>query len=82
VRIRWWNGSGHFVVISGYRRTADGHDSVEISDPWHENVLIPFEEFSHSYRSEGRPNGGGTWSHTYPVRRRNANEAANAATSR
>ncbi|HYI92584.1 MAG TPA: papain-like cysteine protease family protein, partial [Bryobacteraceae bacterium] len=67
-RIQWPNGEGHFVVISGYRWTKDKKEFVEISDSWHEDSIIPFDEFKQAYQGAGRPDGGGIWSHTYRVK--------------
>ncbi len=68
VRIQWPNGEGHFVVICGYRLTQDEKEFVEIADSWHEDSILPYDEFKQAYQGAGRPDGGGHWSHTYRVK--------------
>jgi hypothetical protein len=60
-RIEWVGGSGHFVVISGYRETAHGQ-FVIVKDPLYPNSTLRYDSFRFGYRF-----GSGKWTDSYLV---------------
>jgi hypothetical protein len=56
-RTQWDDGSGHFVMIVGYRCDAAGH--LDLRDSLYGSWDLPVAEFSTSYLGEG------LWTHTY-----------------
>jgi Papain-like cysteine protease AvrRpt2 len=69
VRIEWHGGGGgHFVVICGYRERK-GREFVEISDSWFPSSIVSYQEFVDGYQNAERTDGGGFWSHTYPIKK-------------
>jgi hypothetical protein len=61
VRIGWYQGGGHFVVISGWQ-AQPGQQNVIVDDPYFGRSTLDYNQFCTAYR-----NGQGTWTHTYPV---------------
>ncbi len=62
VRIEWSDQvSGHFVVISGFARSASGDLWVDVADPYYENATVLYDEFVHAYL------GDGEWNYTFLV---------------
>jgi hypothetical protein len=57
-RIRWGDDTGHFVVLTGYRRSG-GRRELEVQDPWTGSSSLAIEDFTNAYKSSG------TWTHTY-----------------
>jgi Papain-like cysteine protease AvrRpt2 len=62
VRIGWFGGGGHFVMITGYR-AAGGAREVDVQDPWTGTSHIAIDTLTNSYKSRGK------WTHTYLTRR-------------
>jgi hypothetical protein len=62
VRIGWFGGGGHFVMITGYR-AAGGAREVDVQDPWTGSSHISMDVLAKSYKSRGK------WTHTYLTRR-------------
>jgi hypothetical protein len=58
VRIGWFGGGGHFVMITGYR-AAGGAREVDVQDPWTGTSHIPMDILAKSYKNRGK------WTHTY-----------------
>ena len=65
VRIGWFSGGGHFVVITGYRETEWGEQLVEVADPLFPDSTIPYDILVSAYQNAEVPQGGGQWTHTY-----------------
>jgi hypothetical protein len=61
VRIGWYGGGGHFVVISGYDDT-NGGQQIDIEDPYYGPSTYDYNTFQSGYQS-----GAGQWTHTYPI---------------
>ena len=59
VRIGWFDGGGHFVVLSGYRESGGGILQVQVSDPWYPNSTVEYDEFRTNYYELGQ------WTDTY-----------------
>ena len=51
--ILWLGGSGHYLVICGYRESDSGLRQLIISDPLFPDALVDFEDFCTNYQSEG-----------------------------
>ena len=62
VRIGWFGGGGHFVMITGYRG-AGGAREVDVQDPWTGTSHITMDTLVKSYKNRGK------WTHTYLTRR-------------
>jgi hypothetical protein len=62
VRIGWFGGGGHFVMITGYR-AAGGAREVDVQDPWTGSSRITMDVLAKSYKNRGK------WTHTYLTRR-------------
>jgi hypothetical protein len=60
VRIGWFGGGGHFVVICGYRDPA-GAELLSIADPWFVDSIQDFHVFSSNYL------GLGQWTDTFLI---------------
>jgi len=60
-RIGWYEGGGHYVVITGYRTTTSGERYVAVADPAFPSLTWLYDEFRDAYC------GHGTWTHTYLV---------------
>lgn len=58
VRIGWFGGGGHFVVVDAYSNTG----MVDVEDPYWGHSTIPVNTLSTAYRSAG------AWTHTYTTR--------------
>jgi len=58
VRIGWFEGGGHFVVIRGCREGA-GVQLLSIADPWFVDSIQYFEDFTSGYL------GRGEWTDTF-----------------
>ena len=63
VRIGWWSGGGHYVVITGASPEGSAEEWVTIADPLYESGDWQYDEFADFYF------GIGQWTHTYRVRR-------------
>jgi len=58
VRIGWFNGGGHFVLICGYSVSPLGTPYVVVEDPWYAPMNpIPFVDFRDNYLGAGRWTG-------------------------
>ena len=64
VRIGWFEGGGHFVVISGYSISESGTEMVTIRDPWYIDSVLTFEEFGSAYLL-----GEGSWTDSFRVKK-------------
>ncbi|MFN0103635.1 MAG: papain-like cysteine protease family protein [Bryobacteraceae bacterium] len=53
VRIGWFGGGGHFVVITGCRESGPGEQIVMIADPRYSESTWLYDEFVHAYHSAG-----------------------------
>ena len=62
VRIGWFGGGGHFVIIRGYRDPA-GAEILNIADPWFVDSMQDCDAFTSNYL------GRGEWTHTYKLMR-------------
>ena len=62
VRIGWFGGGGHFVMITGYR-AAGGAREVDVQDPWTGTSHITMDVLAKRYKNRGK------WTHTYLTRR-------------
>src|SRR3954452_6554094 len=51
VRIVWFDGGAHFVVIYGYRVTASGERQLFIGDPFYPDSIVEYEEFISAYQN-------------------------------
>jgi hypothetical protein len=60
VRIGWFGGGGHFVVLKGYDDSGT-NQLVDVEDPWYGPSLVDYTAFATSYQ------GAGSWTDTYPV---------------
>jgi hypothetical protein len=61
VRIDWGNGTGHFVVVSGWSVTAAGVEVLTVQDPWGPSTsIIPRSVLRSSYGA-----GEGSWTHSF-----------------
>jgi Papain-like cysteine protease AvrRpt2 len=58
--IKWANGGGHLVVISGWRR-ADAIRYVKVNDPFYSSGDIRYEDLVERYG----PNDTGRWTNTW-----------------
>lgn len=58
VRIGWFGGGGHFVVIRGYRNPT-GAELLSIADPWFVDSIQYCDVFTSSYL------GRGEWTDTF-----------------
>jgi hypothetical protein len=65
VRVGWFGGGGHFMVLAGCLTAADGTVYVDICDPIYLNTRFALDAFAGSYQ------GGGDWTHTYLTRASN-----------
>ncbi len=63
-RVRWTDGSAHFVVIWCCASNPAGTEQVSISDPFYGPWDGPYTAFVNNYRGLR-----GKWSHTYFTRR-------------
>jgi len=61
VRIGWFQGGGHFVVLRGYDDTG-AFQSLDVEDPWYGPSTYDYQQFAAGYQS-----GAGAWTHTYPL---------------
>jgi hypothetical protein len=61
VRIGWFGGGGHFVVIRGYRESG-GEELVSIADPWFVDSIQYFDVFSSNYLDLGK------WTDTFRIK--------------
>jgi len=59
VRVGWFGGGGHFMVVDGCLTASDGTVYIDICDPIYLNTRFALDAFAASYQ------GGGTWIHTY-----------------
>jgi len=59
VRTLWASGKGHFIAISGYRRTSDG-DVINVEDPWYDASDVVYDRLVEAY-----PPDDGVWTHSY-----------------
>jgi hypothetical protein len=66
-RIAWNEGSAHFVVVSGYRQSASGVQSVEVADPLFPSSTLEYDVFVSAYQNGEVPQGGGQWVATFLV---------------
>lgn len=64
VAIKWRDGGGHFVAISGYRLFDSGVRHLEISDPFYPDSTVPYDQFIDGYGA-GESSGAGEWTHTF-----------------
>jgi hypothetical protein len=62
VRIGWFGGGGHFVMIVGYRVSETGQAMVRVADPKYTGGRISYDALVHAYEDQGE------WTHTYLVR--------------
>ena len=53
VRIAWQGGGAHFVVIRGFRNPA-GFQLLNIADPWYEDSIQDFDDFTFTYLGQGQ----------------------------
>ena len=60
VRIRWRDGGGHFVVITGYDVSPRGVEQVIVDDPFYRQSRIPIERLRSSYQVDH-----GKWTATF-----------------
>ena len=60
VRIGWFGGGGHFVVIRGYRNPA-GAELLSIADPWFVDSIQYLDIFKSRYL------GRGEWTDTFLI---------------
>ena len=61
VRIRWSNGSGHFVAITAYRTGGSGAQIVTVQDPWGPKELdYEIGKLNGQYGTSS-----GSWTHSY-----------------
>jgi hypothetical protein len=60
-RIGWSDGTGHFVMVTGYRKAGPVRE-LEVQDPWTGRSSVPLDVFETRYKSSG------TWTHTYLTR--------------
>jgi hypothetical protein len=69
-RIGWYDKSGHFVILSGYRLLTSGVQLVEVADPFFANSIVTYNHFVTAYQS-GNPRqpGGGEWTHTFLLKK-------------
>ncbi len=51
--IRWKSGTGHFVVVRGYRVLGSGAQQLYVADPLYPSSLVDFNEFTVAYYGEG-----------------------------
>ncbi len=65
VRIGWYGGGGHFVVIHGYFRTLSGVPLVDVADPLFPSGRWNYDDFCSAYQNGEVGSGGGRWTHTY-----------------
>jgi hypothetical protein len=63
VRIGWFEGGGHFVVISGYSISESGTEMLTIRDPWYVDSILTFEDFGSAYLL-----GEGSWTDSFRVK--------------
>lgn len=63
--IRWQDGGGHLVVISGWRVT-NSLRYLKVNDPYYQSGDIRYEDFLDKYG----PNNNGRWVHTWADLRR------------
>ena len=61
VRIGWFGGGGHFVVVTGFTVNEFGEQLVAVADPLYESDTWPYDEFASGYLRAGQ------WTHTYLV---------------
>jgi hypothetical protein len=61
VRIQWYGGDGHFVVLGGCDDTS-GTQMVDVEDPWYGPSTYSLDGFATAYQS-----GAGGWSHVYAL---------------
>ena len=59
VRVGWYGGGGHFMVVAGCLTAPDGTMYIDICDPIYLNTRFALDAFADSYQ------GGGDWTHTY-----------------
>ena len=64
IRVQWSSGGGHFLTIFGLAQTNMGL-KLALSDPIFGNGAIMGDALIHG----GYQSSGGSWSHTYVVRR-------------
>ncbi|MBL8296301.1 MAG: hypothetical protein JNN08_30940 [Bryobacterales bacterium] len=64
VRIGWYGGSGHFVVIRGYHPSPSGAHKVDVADPYYRSGRWYYEDFRDAYQASV-VSGGGHWTHSY-----------------
>lgn len=60
VRIGWYGGGGHFVVLSGYDDNG-GAQFVDVDDPWYGPSVADYSVFATAYQSAG------SWTDTYLI---------------
>jgi hypothetical protein len=58
VRIEWNDGSGHFVLITGYNETP-GVQRLTIDDPFYDRSRVSYSGFLNRYQ------GSGAWTGTF-----------------
>ncbi|MEO8372542.1 MAG: papain-like cysteine protease family protein [Candidatus Solibacter sp.] len=63
VRILWWGGGGHFVVIAGYRVLDSIREQLLVLDPRGYATFVDYEDLVADYGE------GGIWQDTYLVKR-------------
>jgi hypothetical protein len=71
VRIEWYEGGAHFVVITGYGRSPGGDPLVYVSDPILQsgNVIIwDYASFVEAYSPSYAKGAEGAWVDTYFVK--------------
>lgn len=61
VRIGWYGGGGHFVVVSGYWVSPSGKQYVYVDDPWYLRSQMTYDDLCWNYLSKG------AWTGTYFV---------------
>ena len=67
VRIGWPGGTGHFVIIRGYRLLASGMQLVDVVDPLFDDAMIFYDDLKSAYQNAEVPGGGGQWTATFLV---------------
>ena len=63
VRVAWWGGGAHYLVIDGYRVLTNGGQQVHVADPRYGESLWFYDGFRTDYR------GAGLWQDTISVRK-------------
>ena len=61
IRIGWYGGGGHFVVISGFQEQP-GIQTVNVDDPFYGSSVLDYNTFCTAYH-----NGQGAWTNSYPI---------------